>query len=275
MIAAVLHVLLGTGFISMATVQGFDSHSSISQTNAVGPIFQGRNDTNTTDAIVAQMDEQNSAACGWIGVQVRPMTAPFAASLGMAVPYGAIFDQPEAGSPAGKAGIEAGDVITAINGLPLMRSSDFARMLAANAPGTSVYLSTWRSGMFIRIRLTLGSSKCRDERQEAREHRKRYRFSIAHRGQGDFQCPCVICMPNSGMLNPPVTSQIRPCSCVPSRQIVAGASGVAIIRWTSIAIQTCDGVRTGGSSGRRDTLSLNGDPPKLKHWKLPWPIRSA
>ena len=137
-------------------------------TNAVGPNFQGRNDTNTTDAVVAQMDEQNSTICGWIGVQVRPMTAPFAASLGMAVPYGAIFGQPEAGSPAAKAGIETGDVVTAINGLPLMRSSDFARMLAANAPGTSVYLSTWRSGMFIRIRLTLGSSKCRDERQEAR-----------------------------------------------------------------------------------------------------------
>jgi serine protease Do len=86
------------------------------------------------------MDEQNSAICGWIGVQVRPMTAPFAASLGMAVPYGAIFDQPEAGSPAAKAGIEAGDVVTAINGLPLMRSSDFARMLSAKAPGTSVCL---------------------------------------------------------------------------------------------------------------------------------------
>jgi S1-C subfamily serine protease len=116
----------------VATIQSVDSHSSTSQTSAVRPIFQGRNDT--------QMDEQNSAICGWIGVQVRPMTAPFAASLGMAVPYGAIFDQPEAGSPAAKAGIEAGDVVTAINGLPLMRSSDFARMLSAKAPGTSVCL---------------------------------------------------------------------------------------------------------------------------------------
>jgi serine protease Do len=119
-------------------------------------------------AIVAQKEEKKSPACGWIGVQVRPMTAPYAASLGMAVPHGAIFDQPEAASPAAKAGIETGDVVTAINGLPLMRSSDFARILAANAPGTSVYLGTWRNGMFIRIRLTLGSSKCGDERPEAR-----------------------------------------------------------------------------------------------------------
>jgi hypothetical protein len=42
------------------------------------------------------------------------MTAAFAASLGMAVPYGAIFDQPEPGSPAANAHIEQGDVLTAI-----------------------------------------------------------------------------------------------------------------------------------------------------------------
>jgi len=37
------------------------------------------------------------AACGWIGVQVSPMTRAFADSLATVEPYGAIFDQPEAG----------------------------------------------------------------------------------------------------------------------------------------------------------------------------------
>src|SRR5262249_25697861 len=50
---------------------------------------------------------------GWIGVAVRPMTAAFAASLGMAVPYGAIFEQPEPGGPAANAHIEQGDVLAA------------------------------------------------------------------------------------------------------------------------------------------------------------------
>ena len=86
----------------------------------------------------------------------------------MAVPYGAIFDQPEAGSPAAKAGIAAGDVITAIDGTPLTRASDFIPIIANKAPGTSVSLSTWRNGMFIRVTLTLGSSECHDERQDAR-----------------------------------------------------------------------------------------------------------
>jgi serine protease Do len=124
---------------------------------------------NDTDAIVTRQDGPTTrASCGWIGAQVRPMTAPFAASLGMAVPHGAIFDQPEAGSPAAKAGIMAGDVITAIDGTPLMRASDFIPIIANKAPGTSVSLSTWRNGMFIRVALTLGSSECRDEQQDAR-----------------------------------------------------------------------------------------------------------
>ena len=56
-------------------------------------------------ATVTQENKEKQNAndlCGW-SVEVRPMTAAFAASLGMAVPYGAISDQPEPSSPAGAA----------------------------------------------------------------------------------------------------------------------------------------------------------------------------
>jgi serine protease Do len=99
-------------------------------------------------------------ACGWIGVQVRPMTKLFADSLGMTAPYGAIFEQPETGSPAANAGIQAGDVITTINGSPLMRASDFTPIISMKAPGTTIYLDTRRNGQLIGVRLTLGSSEC-------------------------------------------------------------------------------------------------------------------
>jgi serine protease Do len=91
------------------------------------------------------MIDENAPSCAWIGVEVSPMTAPVANSLGMAVPYGAIFDRPEAGSPAANAGIEAGDVITTINGSPLGSPRDFASTIATMAPGAIIYLSIYRN----------------------------------------------------------------------------------------------------------------------------------
>jgi serine protease Do len=92
------------------------------------------------------------------------MTVPVADSLGMTEPYGAIFDRPETGSPAADAGIEAGDVLTAINGTPLMNWRDFATTIAANSPGTVIYLNTRRNGEPMQIKLTLGSGLCPRER---------------------------------------------------------------------------------------------------------------
>lgn len=99
--------------------------------------------------------------CGWIGVQVSPITAAFAESLDMTELYGAIFNQPDPDGPAANAGIQAGDVITAINGSWLMTWSDFATIISMTAPGTDVFLSTYRNGDLIEVKVTLGSAECR------------------------------------------------------------------------------------------------------------------
>jgi serine protease Do len=111
-------------------------------------------------ATVAQQTPKGNDLCGWMGVAVSPMSPAFAQGLGMAEPYGAIFEQPEPGSPAAGAHIEQGDVLTTINGAPLMRSSDFAPIISKMAPGTMVYLGTWRDGEAREVRLTLGSAEC-------------------------------------------------------------------------------------------------------------------
>jgi serine protease Do len=108
------------------------------------------------------MIDENAPSCPWIGVKVSPMTAPVANSLGMAVHYGAIFDHPEAGSPAANAGIKAGDVITIING---SRPRDFAPTVAAMAPGTTIYLRTYRNRQPMSISLILGRGKCPQSRR--------------------------------------------------------------------------------------------------------------
>jgi len=111
------------------------------------------------ERIAAQ--EADPAVCGWLGVMVTPMTRDVAESLGMTESYGAVSMAPEPGSPAANAGIEEWDVITAIDGTPIARSSDFAKMISTRAPGSTVHLITYRNLQLIDRAVTLGSSKCR------------------------------------------------------------------------------------------------------------------
>ncbi|HLH89100.1 MAG TPA: Do family serine endopeptidase [Xanthobacteraceae bacterium] len=110
----------------------------------------------TAKMVVAQLKEHGHVTRGWMGVQVQPVTADIADSLGLKQPQGAIVDQPQPNSPAEKAGIKAGDVITAINGTPVKDSRDLARRIGATAPGTSVKLDIVRDGHDQTVQLTLG-----------------------------------------------------------------------------------------------------------------------
>jgi S1-C subfamily serine protease len=93
---------------------------------------------------------------GWIGVQIQPVTAEIANGLGMKDSDGALVVEPQAGSPAAKAGIMTGDVITAVNGTAVKDARDLARLIGAMAPGTTAKLTVWRKGEEKSVSLTLG-----------------------------------------------------------------------------------------------------------------------
>ena len=71
----------------------------------------------TAKMVVAQLKEKGHVTRGWLGVQIQPVTADIANSLGLKNAAGAIVDEPQSGSPAAQAGIKSGDVITAVNGV--------------------------------------------------------------------------------------------------------------------------------------------------------------
>jgi S1-C subfamily serine protease len=106
--------------------------------------------------------------CGSIGVRVLPMTAAFADSLGMTERYGAIFDRPRPGGPAAMAGIQAYDVVTAINGSPLKSWRDFAPIISRFSPNTTLWLTAWRNRQLIEVRVVLGSGACPGRPTKAR-----------------------------------------------------------------------------------------------------------
>jgi serine protease Do len=110
----------------------------------------------TVKSVVNQLKDHGSVTRGWIGVQIQPVTKDIADGLGLKTAEGALVAQPQPHSPASKAGIEAGDVITAVNGQPVKDARDLAKKIGALAPKTDVKLSLLHKGSQKTITLALG-----------------------------------------------------------------------------------------------------------------------
>jgi len=109
----------------------------------------------TVKTVVAQLKEHGSVTRGWIGVQIQPVTQDVADSLGLKNAEGALVAEPQAGSPAAKAGINAGDVITSVNGETVKDARDLAKKIGALPPGSNVKLGVLRQGADKTVTVTL------------------------------------------------------------------------------------------------------------------------
>src|SRR5712671_3846367 len=110
----------------------------------------------TVKTVIAQLKDKGSVSRGWIGVQIQPVTSDIADSLGLKNAEGALVAEPQANGPAAKAGIETGDIITAVNGQSIKDARELARTIGALAPGNAVKLNVLHKGQDKVINLTLG-----------------------------------------------------------------------------------------------------------------------
>ena len=106
--------------------------------------------------MIAQLEKSGKVTRGWIGVQIQQVTPDIAESLGLKNAEGALVAEPQANSPAAKAEIQSGDLITAVDGQPVKNARELAKKISSMAPGTSVKLGIWRKGEDKQLTLTLG-----------------------------------------------------------------------------------------------------------------------
>jgi serine protease Do len=121
----------------------------------------------TAKLVVAQLKDKGAVTRSYIGVQVQPVTAGIAESLGLKTAAGALVDEAKADTPAAKAGIQAGDVITAVNGTAVKDSRTLAREISGMAPGSTARLDILRKGETKSLSVTLAAMPGDDKQANA------------------------------------------------------------------------------------------------------------
>ncbi|MFZ0837758.1 MAG: Do family serine endopeptidase, partial [Xanthobacteraceae bacterium] len=110
----------------------------------------------TVKSVVAQLKDKGAVTRGWLGVQIQPVTAEIADSMGLKSDEGALVAEPQANSPAVKAGIKSGDVITKVNGDAVKDARALARKISTLSPGATANLTIVRGGKEQAIAVPLG-----------------------------------------------------------------------------------------------------------------------
>ncbi len=110
----------------------------------------------TSKEIVDDLIANGSVVRGWLGVQIQPVTKDIADALALESVKGAMVTEPQNDSPAAKAGVRAGDVITEVNGRPVNGPKALARLIGEFNPDSKVNLTVLRNGEKQEISVTLG-----------------------------------------------------------------------------------------------------------------------
>ncbi len=93
-----------------------------------------------------QLRANGRVSRGRIGVQIAPVTKDVAESIGLGKAQGVLVRGVEEGSPAEKAGVEAGDIIVRFDGKPIEKTADLPRAVGNTKPGNRVTLTVFRRG---------------------------------------------------------------------------------------------------------------------------------
>ena len=120
--------------------------------------------------VQSQLRQFGRVSRGRIGVVIQEVSKELAESFGLSRPQGALVNAVEKGSPAEKAGVEAGDIITKFDGKPVSTSSELPRIVGGTKPGSKASIELWRNGNSRDVTVTVGELP--EDRVASRSERK-------------------------------------------------------------------------------------------------------
>lgn len=116
---------------------------------------------NEAKAAIASVEATGNIEAPYLGVEYEDVTPAIAQQNNLPVTYGAWVSSGGngpaviAGSPAAKAGLQAGDIIESVNGIQLDSTHDLANVVNEFSVGTTVTLVVNRKGNEITLQATL------------------------------------------------------------------------------------------------------------------------
>jgi len=111
---------------------------------------------NMAKNVMEQIIRNGTVRRGSLGVTIQPLTPDVVSKLGLQTARGALVNSVVGGGPAERAGVRAGDVITAFNGAAVADPNGLRNAVAGTAPGTDATLTVWRNGREEQLRVRLG-----------------------------------------------------------------------------------------------------------------------
>jgi serine protease Do len=162
--------------------------ASINQGNSGGPLFNAAGEvigvntaifspvganigigfavpSRTAQSVADQLIRTGKVERGYVGVRLQELTAGIAQALGRSDTKGALVASVEPGSPAEKAGIKTGDVITSIGNQTVQEPRDVSRAVALMKPGSRMPIAVSRNGKTQEITVAI------EQREEERPFR--------------------------------------------------------------------------------------------------------
>lgn len=100
--------------------------------------------SNMAKSVMDSLIKHGKVVRGWIGVSIQEVTQELAKEFGVTETKGALVAEVMDDSPASKAKLERGDIITTFNGTPIRDPGQLRALVAGTAPGTNVTVSIVR-----------------------------------------------------------------------------------------------------------------------------------
>ena len=106
--------------------------------------------------VIDQLIKYGETKRGWLGVRIQTVSKEIADSLGLNETIGALVTDVNKNSPADKAGLQQGDIITEFNGQKVKTMRDLPRLVGEAEVGKPAKLKIWRKKRFITKTVVLG-----------------------------------------------------------------------------------------------------------------------